>query len=90
MLPTNSTNLSLAGIFKWMFIISSLPLLIHAKQGLIDQVAASGAPSRRGNVGELLTGADAQAKGWQALQAALICWAIAWALWFFIQRREED
>ncbi len=89
MFPENSTNLSLAGVFKWFFLIASIPLVMQAYQGIVVKETSSNAGSRRGQAGEFLTGNQAVAKGWEALGGAGLCWLIAAAIWYFWQRNEE-
>ena len=86
MFPDNSTNLSVAGVFKWIAIISGGVMLYKAFQGIVLKTGAMG--SER-SVGMPLTGADAVHWGLANLGYAAIAFAIAWALWFFWQRNED-
>lgn len=84
----NSTGLSLSGFLKWAILIVSIQFVIKAYQGIVNKVSATGLGIRSGP-GELVTEGAAVRYGWQSLGYAVVCWAIAWAIWFFIQRNED-
>lgn len=86
MFPTNDGGLSVAGVLKWIAIITGVVCLTKAYQGIVGQKGATG--SFR-NVGDALTGEAATSWGWQNLGLAVLCFVVAWALWFFWQRNED-
>lgn len=85
----NSTGLSLAGVFKWLFIIASIPCFMKAFQGIIGRETSTG--YGRGDAGsvQLFTGWDAVRFGFVNLLYGAGCMAVAWALWYFWQQNEE-
>ena len=84
--PENTTGLSVAGVFKWISIIFGAVFLFQAYQGLIQGKNLPGAGWR---VGEYVAGNQAVTMGLQNLGFSVLCGAIAWALWFFLQRHEK-
>lgn len=82
----NSTNLSLAGVVKWILIISSMPLFVKAWQGLIQHKSAT---NYGRTTGDLLEGGEAIAYGWQSLGLALLLLGVAYLVWRFWQENED-
>lgn len=89
MVPKNTTNLSVAGYFKWIALIASIGPVFKAFQGLVLRETATGMPSRSTVPGSVVIADDAIREGLLSLLVAATFWAIAWALWFFFQRHEE-
>jgi hypothetical protein len=85
----NTTNLSIAGVVKWLLVIASFPCLIKAWQGIVSRTTATGYGRFDVNSSQLLTGGDAVRYGLlNVLYAALLIGA-AWAIWFFWQQYED-
>ena len=87
--PENTTNLSVAGVLKWLFIIASLPCFFKAFQGIVLQKTASGYGQMGASSTELFTGTEAVKYGLENLGLAALSLGIAWALWFFWQQNED-
>ena len=87
--PENTTSLSLPGVFKWILLIISIPLLIKAFQGIVLRSTQTGFAGRFGSVGDALRGKEAVLEGLEAFGYAAICIIGAWALWFFWQQHED-
>lgn len=85
MFPQNTTNLSFAGVVKWILIVGSLPCFVKAYQGIVQRVSATSMGRTTGN---LLMGDEALKYGIQNLLIALLFLASSWAVWFFWQRNE--
>lgn len=81
----NSTGLTLAGIVKWILLISTLPLFVKVWQGLVSRQTTN----NTGRFGQLVTGSDAIREGLLSLLYAALCIAGAWAIWYFKERNED-
>jgi hypothetical protein len=85
----NSTNLSLAGVVKWLLVIASLPCLVKAWQGVVQRTTATGYLRSDASTAQLLTGGDAVRYGLLNILYAALLIGAAWAVWFFWQQYED-
>ncbi len=87
--PTNSTNLGLAGVFKWLLLIASTPCWIKAWHGIVDRVTATGYGRFGSASTRLLSGDEALRYGLKNVLYAALLVAAAWAVWRIWQRNED-
>jgi len=82
MFPKNTTELSFAGVCKWVLVVFSIPFWVGAWQGIVERKAAI---SRS----EVVTGGEALRIGLFNVLYAILFLIAAWAVWYFWQRNED-
>lgn len=82
MFPTNSTNLSLSGVLKWLAIILGGACLFIGGQTLVTGKTT-------GPNSMVVTGAEATHAGLMDLVRGVILLAVAFAIWRFWQSNED-
>jgi hypothetical protein len=88
-LADNTTNLSIAGVVKWLLVIALFPCLIKAWQGIVSRTTATGYLRSDASTSRLLTGSDAVWYGLLNVLYAALLMGAAWAIWFFWQQYED-
>jgi len=89
LIPENSTNMSVAGVLKWLCLIASIDPTIKAFQGIVLRRTAEVDQGDLFVPGHAATQAAAVKEGLLHLGVAAFFWLIAWALWYFWQRNED-
>ncbi len=81
-MPTNITDLSVAGVLKWIAILLAC---LQTFLGVRAFVTRQAQPSRY----EIVSGEAAIRIGWQHLGFAVLFAFVAFGFWFFWQRHED-
>ena len=82
MFPINSTDLSLAGVLKWLFALFSIPFFFVAFEGIVERRVTVDGTS-------FLAGQLALRQGLLHLLGAFVMLGISYCIWYFWQNNED-